>query len=53
MEPTAPNLEVKPALSLGHRLLVIGAACVLALAINHAFGNWVLFTDALFRRFLF
>jgi len=35
------------------RVLLVGSAAAAALAVNHFVVHWVLFTDALLRRFLF
>jgi hypothetical protein len=50
-----PPMETggRPRASLGAPLMLALSLGVLALAINHALFNWVLFTDALIRRLLF
>ena len=37
----------------GLQILVVGAVTALALAANHLFFHWVLFTEALIQRLMF
>jgi hypothetical protein len=50
---SAPSPSVPSGAPLGARLVLVGSAGVLALALNHVIVHWVLFTDSLLRRFLF
>jgi hypothetical protein len=45
--------RVTPARRARQRVLLVAALCTLVLAVNHFVLHWVLFTDALIRRFLF